>query len=50
MTLNDASPRILRAIQQAGTDGRTIKIVSRIERPASLPDKKAAPCRHSAAA
>jgi hypothetical protein len=41
---------MMRAIQQAGTDGKTIKIVSRIERPVSLSDKEAASCWRSAAA
>ncbi|MGY2904776.1 hypothetical protein [Bradyrhizobium sp. URHC0002] len=49
MTLNDASPAMLRAIRQTGTDGRTIKIVSRIERPASLSDNEAASYWRSAA-
>jgi hypothetical protein len=41
---------VMHAIQQAGADGGTIKIVSRIERPASLSDKEGASHRRSAAA
>jgi hypothetical protein len=33
---------VMHAILQAGTDGGTVKITSRIERPAALPDDEAA--------
>ncbi len=40
---------VMHAIQQAGADGGTIKIILHIERPASLSDKEASSHRRSAA-